>query len=176
MHSVLGLSWESRHRMDPCIDYIFCSFISTHLWGLGLSWPVVNNGLPGRDQITQISDTYLSLTHALHRNPHLAGCQCFWDRAPQFPHGFSTAKFTVYLDPLWQQVTRGQEVGRGLDSHPGWFSRESPVELWLHLEGLQEPLALLSGQSAQRVWELADLSEGPQGSLQPSGNFCWRFR
>ncbi|XDB48808.1 hypothetical protein AB1E18_002390 [Capra hircus] len=50
--------------------------------------------------------------------------------------------------------------------------RESPVELWLHLEGLQEPLALLSGQSAQRVWELADLSEGPQGSLQPSGNFC----
>ena len=32
----------------------------------------MNNGLPGRDQITQISDTYLSLTHALHRNPHLA--------------------------------------------------------------------------------------------------------
>ena len=43
------------------------------------------------------------------------------------------------------------------------------MELWLHLEGLQEPLALVPGQSAQRVWELADLSEGPQGSLQPSG-------
>lgn len=46
------------------------------------------------------------------------------------------------------------------------------MELWLHLEGLQKPLALVLGQSAQRVWELADLREGPQGSLQPSGNFC----
>ena len=46
------------------------------------------------------------------------------------------------------------------------------MELWLHLEGLQEPLSLLLGQIAQWVWELADLSEGPQGSLQPSGNFC----
>ena len=111
----------SLHRLD---------ILFTHLNPSVGMWPFLadcEQGLPGLGHITHITNTHLR--HMAEPNSSSSqeptpSCQCFWDRAPQFFNGFSTAKFKVYLDPSWQQVTWGQEVGRGVDSHPGWFPRE----------------------------------------------------
>lgn len=123
---------------------------------------------------THIWDTWLSLTHPLHRNPHPAVSASEIEL-----HSFLMASAQPNSKSTWTRHDSRWPGGRRWGEARTLIladSPESPVELWLHLEGLQEPRALVSGQSAQRVWELADLSEGPQGSLQPSGNFCWRLR
>ena len=128
--------------------------------------------------LTNISDKYLSHVSEPHssssREPTPGG-QCFWARAPQF----SMASAQPNSRPTWTRRDSKWPGGRSGEPRglaPWLIPRESPVELWLHLEG--------PGSRRLCPWDTVHRGTGrwqvwvrdQRSSLQPSGNFLFKIK